>query len=78
MCSIVSLLCIIFCPIILGLIACFYLDIDIFAFFEGKWLHKTVLDVDKNPCLKVASHNTSHLEAHAGFFRLLVKRIFNP
>ena len=27
---------------------------------------------------KVASSNTSHLEAHAGFFRLLMKGIFNP
>ena len=27
---------------------------------------------------KVASSNTSHLEAHAGFFRLLIKGIFNP
>ena len=27
---------------------------------------------------KVASSNTSCLEAHAGFFRLLVKGIFDP
>ena len=27
---------------------------------------------------KVASSNTSCLEAHAGFFRLLIKGIFNP
>ena len=27
---------------------------------------------------KVASSNTSHLEAHAGFFRLLKKGIFDP
>ena len=27
---------------------------------------------------KVASSNMSHLEAHAGFFRLLMKRIFDP
>ena len=27
---------------------------------------------------KVASSNTSRLEAHAGFFRLLMKGIFNP
>ena len=27
---------------------------------------------------KVTSSNTSHLEAHAGFFRLLMKGIFNP
>ena len=27
---------------------------------------------------KVLSSNTSHLEAHAGFFRLLMKRIFDP
>ena len=27
---------------------------------------------------KVASSNTSHLEAHAGFFRLHMKGIFDP
>ena len=27
---------------------------------------------------KVVSSNTSRLDAHAGFFRLLVKGIFNP
>ena len=27
---------------------------------------------------KVASSNTSHLEAHAGIFRLLMKGIFDP
>ena len=27
---------------------------------------------------KVASFNTSHLEAYAGFFRLLMKGIFDP
>ena len=27
---------------------------------------------------KVASSNMSCIEAHAGFFRLLMKRIFNP
>ena len=27
---------------------------------------------------KVASSNTSRLEAHAGFFRMLMKRIFDP
>ena len=27
---------------------------------------------------KIASSNTSRLEAHAGFFRLLIKRIFDP
>ena len=27
---------------------------------------------------KIASSNTSHLEAHAGFFRMLVKGIFDP
>ena len=27
---------------------------------------------------KVASSNTSHLEAHAGFFRLLMKGILDP
>ena len=27
---------------------------------------------------KVASSNTSRLEAHAGFFRLVIKGIFDP
>ena len=27
---------------------------------------------------KVASFNTSHLETHVGFFRLLMKGIFDP
>ena len=27
---------------------------------------------------KIASSNTSHLEAHAGIFRLLMKGIFDP
>ena len=27
---------------------------------------------------EVVSSNTSHIEAHAGFFRLLVKGIFDP
>ena len=30
-----------------------------------------------NDYLKVASSNTSRLEAHAGFFRLLMKEIFD-
>ena len=29
-------------------------------------------------CCKVASSNTTRLEAHAGFFRLLMKGIFDP
>ena len=28
--------------------------------------------------LRVLNSNTSHLEAHAGFFRLLMKGIFDP
>ena len=27
---------------------------------------------------KIPSSNTSHLEAHAGFFRLLMKGMFDP
>ena len=27
---------------------------------------------------KITSSNTSHLEAHSGFFRLLMKGIFDP
>ena len=27
---------------------------------------------------KVAGSNTSRLKAHAGFFKLLIKRIFDP
>ena len=33
---------------------------------------------EKNIYRKITSSNTSHLEAHAGFFRLLKKGIFNP
>ena len=33
---------------------------------------------EKRTYRKVASSNTSHLEAHAGFFRLLMKGIFDP
>ena len=33
---------------------------------------------DKSNYRKAASSNTSRLEAHAGFFRLLIKRIFDP
>ena len=51
---------------------------DSFVIFEGKWPHKTELDVDKNPYHKVTSSNTSRLEAHDGFFRLLMKGIFDP
>ena len=49
-----------------------------FVIFEGKWPHKTELDVDKNPYHKVTSSNTSRLEAHTGFFKLLMKGIFDP
>ena len=29
-------------------------------------------------CRKVVSSNTSHLETHAGFFKLFMKGIFDP
>ena len=32
----------------------------------------------KSDYWKVASSNTSHLKAHAGFFRLLMKGILDP
>ena len=34
--------------------------------------------VHKTKYRKIASSNTSRLEAHAGFFRLLMKGIFGP
>ena len=44
-------------------------------------LHQSIFELlnflDHEYC-KVASSNTSHLEAHAGFFRLLMKGIFDP
>ena len=49
-----------------------------FVIFEGKCPHKTELDVDKNPYHKVTSSDTSRLEAHTGFFKLLMKGIFDP
>ena len=52
-----------------------------------KYLHRIILNfhpvfehsipTDKTANRKVASSNTSRLEAHAGFFRLLMKGIFN-
>ena len=42
----------------------------------GKWGYSETLS--SNTYLKVASSNTSPLEAHAGFFRWLMKGIFNP
>ena len=39
------------------------------------WSSKTII---LHTYCKVASSNTSRLEAHAGFFRLLMKGIFNP
>ena len=33
---------------------------------------------EENTYGKVTSSNTSHLEAHADFFRLLMKGIFDP
>ena len=36
------------------------------------------MTVTTNVYRKVASANTSCLEAHAGFFRLLMKGIFDP
>ena len=35
-------------------------------------------EVGINRYREVASSNTSRLEAHAGFFRMLMKGIFNP
>ena len=36
------------------------------------------LFLNRNTYRKVASSNTSRLEAHAGFFKLLMKGIFDP
>ena len=41
--------------------------------YEKIILHKVV-----SRYRKVVSSNTSHLEAYAGFFRLLMKEIFDP
>ena len=41
------------------------------------WAVETKFLYFYNYC-KVTSSNTSRLEAHAGFFRLLLKRIFDP
>ena len=35
-------------------------------------------EIAKSPYHKVASSNTSRLEAHEGFFRLPMKGIFDP
>ena len=50
--------------------------------FMGNYLYATHIFVAmvkvQDMYRKVTSSNTSHLEAHAGFFRLLTKGIFNP
>ena len=42
------------------------------------WYTNKINIIDFTIYRKVASSNTSHLEAHAGFFRLLIEGIFDP
>ena len=44
------------------------------ALLESGWSEREEIEKYR----KVASSNTSHVESHAGFFRLLMKRIFDP
>ena len=45
---------------------------------EGILLHNFIFLQTSKRYRKIVSFNTSRLEAHAGFFRLLMKGIFNP
>ena len=52
---------------------------------NSKILHQTshfydriYVNLQKSTYRKVTSSNTSHREVHAGFFRLLMKGIFDP
>ena len=55
---------------------------EILFSFMGNYLYATHIFVAtvkaQDMYRKVASSNTSQFEAHAGFFRLLTKGIFNP
>ena len=42
------------------------------------YIYENIMIVRKIEYRKVASSNTSHLGAHAGFFKLLMERIFDP
>ena len=54
-----------------------YLDHNI-CLFNVKSISKEMKkEVKGTKCSKVASSNTSHLEAHADFFRLLMKVVFD-
>jgi len=44
--------------------------------FQTKRFQKTIVELMEYR--KVASSNTSRLEAHAGFFRLIMNGIFDP
>ena len=48
------------------------------TYISLKITSKTAVIIDQSSYRKVASSNTSRLEAHAGFCRLLVKGIFDP
>ena len=50
---------------------------DCFTYYKEKIQQKSSYET-KFAFHKVASSNTSRLEAHAGFFRLLMKGIFDP
>ena len=54
-------------------------DISRYEFHTESKYYKMVPKCSKSYIYcKVASSNTSRLEAHAGFFRLLMKVIFDP
>ena len=50
---------------------------DCFTYYKEKIQQKSSYET-KFAIRKVASSNTSRLEAHAGFTRLLMKGIFKP
>ena len=52
-------------------------NLDVFSYSERLLLTLKITCSRRIYC-KVASSNMSRLEAHAGFFRLLMKGIFNP
>ena len=59
----------------------FKIDSMIFFVFQFEFFSVSLVFRDgnlKNTYRKVASSNTSRLEAHAGYFKLLMKGIFDP
>ena len=51
-----------------------------FPVYALSWQEKDIVKVKLHICMyrKITSSNTSRLEAHVGFFRLLKKGIFGP